>query len=409
MNVFMLLKAELRRSAAVLAGLALVLALSLSLSIATGLTDRMLRQSSAAAADRFDLLIGAKGSSTSLLLSTVFLRDEPQTLVPLEVMKGLDDKHGVKWAAPVAFGDRADVSPIVGTTSTLVTFGGTLKPEEGRVFTNLFEAVVGAETDYKIGDKIEPMHGRTPGAGHKHSHAYFTVVGRMPATGTPWDRAVMVPIEALWSMHSLALQSKWQQNNPTLGEWSDEDIKLMPGVSAVVVKPISIADAYRLRQSQSMRTVTGQQGEAVNLMGVFSGEVLVSLYGLLGNASEAITLLARLTLFTALTATVIAGVLLGELRRPSLLQLRVLGAPRHYLITLIWLLIMTVIVVGAVGGLVLGTGFAEGAAILLGRETGIVMHPSPRFDEGMTVVITLIAGAFCALLPAWLVGRSAIR
>ena len=105
MNVFMLLKAELRRSAAVLAGLALVLALSLSLSIATGLTDRMLRQSSAAAADRFDLLIGAKGSSTSLLLSTVFLRDEPQTLVPLEVMKGLDDKHGVKWAAPVAFGD----------------------------------------------------------------------------------------------------------------------------------------------------------------------------------------------------------------------------------------------------------------------------------------------------------------
>ncbi len=38
MNVFMLLKAELRRSAAVLAGLALVLALSLSLSIATGLT-----------------------------------------------------------------------------------------------------------------------------------------------------------------------------------------------------------------------------------------------------------------------------------------------------------------------------------------------------------------------------------
>ncbi len=43
MNVLMLLRSELRRSAAVLAGIAAVLALSLSISIATGMTDRMLR------------------------------------------------------------------------------------------------------------------------------------------------------------------------------------------------------------------------------------------------------------------------------------------------------------------------------------------------------------------------------
>lgn len=47
MNVLMLLRSELRRSAAVLAGIAAVLALSLSISIATGMTDRMLRHASA--------------------------------------------------------------------------------------------------------------------------------------------------------------------------------------------------------------------------------------------------------------------------------------------------------------------------------------------------------------------------
>ena len=151
------------------------------------------------------------------------------------------------------------------------------------------------------------------------------------------------------------------------------------------------------------------EGRAVNLMGVFSGEVLVSLYGLLGSASDAIKLLARLTLFTALVATVIAGVLLGELRKPSLLQLRVLGAPRRYLTTLIWVLIMTVIVLGDIVGLLLGIGFAEGAALILGRETGIVMYPTIGVDELLTVLITLIAGALCALIPAWLAGRSAIR
>lgn len=134
MNVLMLLRSELRRSAAVLAGIAAVLALSLSISIATGMTDRMLRHASAQAADRFDLLIGAKASPASLLLGTVFLRDEPLSLVPISVMKDLDAAHGVKWAAPVAFGDRAGEHPIVGTTATLVTFGGEVKPSEGRLF-----------------------------------------------------------------------------------------------------------------------------------------------------------------------------------------------------------------------------------------------------------------------------------
>ena len=409
MNVFLLLKAELRRSLGVLTGLALVLALSLSLSITTGLTDRMLRQSSAAAADRFDLLIGAKGSATSLLLSTVFLRDEPHALVPLSVMQGLDAKHGVKWAAPVAFGDRAGSAPIVGTTATFITFGSTLSPQSGRVFTSLYEAVVGADAPYQIGDTIEPMHGRTPGAGHKHAHTQFTVVGRMPSTGTPWDRAVMVPIEALWAMHSPSLQAKWRQASPLLGTWSDEDMKALPGVSAVVVKPAGIADAYRLRQLHSTRTVTDADGNPMNLMGVFSGEVLVSLYGLLGSASKAISWLAHLTLFTALSATVIAGVLLGEVRKPTLLQLRVLGAPRRYITTLIWLQIMAVIMTGALGGLILGTGFAQGVALMLGRETGIVMHPAPGEAECLTLAVTLIVGALCAIVPAWMTGRSNIR
>lgn len=77
-------------------------------------------------------------------------------------MKDLDERHGVKWAAPVAFGDRAGDSPIVGTTTSLVTFGGTVRPAEGRLFKAPFEAVVGASAPYRIGDEIVPMHGRTP-------------------------------------------------------------------------------------------------------------------------------------------------------------------------------------------------------------------------------------------------------
>ncbi|MFR6027945.1 MAG: hypothetical protein ACLUHG_00640 [Sutterella wadsworthensis] len=129
MNVLMLLRSELRRSAAVLAGIAAVLALSLSISIATGMTDRMLRHASAQAADRFDLLIGAKASPSSLLLGAVFLRGNP-SLVPLSVMKDLDERHGVKGARRIR--RQGGRLPIVGTTTSLVTFGGTVRPAEGR-------------------------------------------------------------------------------------------------------------------------------------------------------------------------------------------------------------------------------------------------------------------------------------
>lgn len=379
MNVLMLLRSELRRSAAVLAGIAAVLALSLSISIATGMTDRMLRHASAQAADRFDLLIGAKASPSSLLLGAVFLRDEPLPLVPLSVMKDLDERHGVKWAAPVAFGDRAGDSPIVGTTTSLVTFGGTVRPAEGRLFKAPFEAVVGASAPYRIGDEIVPMHGRTPGAGHAHDHE--------EEDGTEHEEG----------------------HGRLLGVFSEHDFETLPGVSAVVVKPASFADAYRLRQQQSQRTLSGPDRTSVNLIGVFSGEVLVSLHSLLGGASEAVTITARLTLLTALAATLIMGVLLGELRRPALEQLRVLGAPQRYIMSLVWCIVMTVVAAGTAGGLVLGFIGAEAAAHLLAAETGVAMSPAMGSPELLAAAATLLAGSFCALIPAWLAGRRPIR
>lgn len=415
MNVLMLLKSELRRSAAVLAGIAAVLALSLSISIATGMTDRMLRHASTQAADRFDLLIGAKASPASLLLGTVFLRDEPLPLVPLSVMKDLDAAHGVKWAAPIAFGDRAGEHPIVGTTSTLVTFGGEVKPTEGRLFESPFEAVVGAETPYRIGDEIVPMHGRTPGAGRAHDHGHLKVVGKMPAGGTPWDRAVMIPIEAVWATHSMTPHEAFphgdhdDKRTHPLGVFSEDDFKTLPGVSAIVVKPDSFASAYRLRQQQSQRTLADHDGGTVSLMAVFSGEVLVSLHSLLGGASTAVTITARLTLLAALAATLIMGVMLGELRRPALEQLRVLGAPRRYIACLVWCIVMTVVAAGTTGGLLIGFVGAGVAAGLLTAETGVAMSPVMGMPEAAAAGATLLAGALCSLIPAWLAGRRPIR
>lgn len=124
MNPLMLIKGELRRSFGGILALALVLALSLSLGVGVSMTERAVRQGTARAGDAFDLLVGAQGSSVQLMLGAVYLRPQSLPLVPGGAVTEILTQEGVVWAAPLAFGDRWNASPLVGTTTDMVTLGG---------------------------------------------------------------------------------------------------------------------------------------------------------------------------------------------------------------------------------------------------------------------------------------------
>ena len=84
-------------------------------------------------ADDFDLLIGARGSSSALLLGTVFLRDEMLPIVPASAWANIREaqtaKSSIRWAAPVAFGDRTPSGrTIVGTTRSFLDPKSRSKP-----------------------------------------------------------------------------------------------------------------------------------------------------------------------------------------------------------------------------------------------------------------------------------------
>ena len=404
MNIALLLKSELRRSAGILAGMALIIALALSIAVAAGICERMVKASAAQSADDFDLLIGARGSSSALLLGTVFLRDEMLPIVPASAWANIREaqtaKSSIRWAAPVAFGDRTPSGrTIVGTTRSFLDRGKSREPAAGRFFT---------------------MHGRVHGAGHAHEGIAYEVVGILPPTGTPWDRAVMVPIESVWAAHADAhgdhdhdheaeeahdreqpsahLFESWMLSNKT-------HLEELPGFSAVIVKPASVSSAYRLRQRFNEIDAAGHDGKIVPLMGVFSAEVLVNLYAAFGGASQALAFVCLLTSIVALAAVLLASVLLGRLRLPTILLLRTLGAPRRYAAALTWSIVMTAATAGILGSLILGWGAAELCAGALELETGARITPSFSMREIWLALTALAAGAVCALLPAWLAGR----
>src|SRR5262249_59085616 len=93
-----------------------------------------------------------------------------------------------------------------------------------------------------------------------------------------WARPIVAPIEAPWRLH--APPTGHPDGDSRVGPpWEGPEI---PGVAAVVVKPRSVADAYRLRARY-------RGGES---LAVFPAEVLVELYATLGDARDLLRVMA---------------------------------------------------------------------------------------------------------------------
>lgn len=402
MNPLMLIKGELRRSFGGILALALVLALSLSLGVGVSMTERAVRQGTARAGDAFDLLVGAQGSSVQLMLGAVYLRPQSLPLVPGGAVTEILTQEGVVWAAPLAFGDRWNASPLMGTTTDMVTLGGNRTLAEGRAFAAQDEAVLGAGVPLRLGEAFSPMHGQVSASHNEHGHVRYKAVGRLPETGTPWDNAILIPIESVWAVHDALPDAG---HVLPLGHLFEGKGSPLPGVSAVVVKPESIAAAYRLRAFWQTATLPDADGRPVNMQGVFTGEVLTELFATLGDMRDIMTGMAYAAQFVALCGVMLVGGMAVSMRKRMLGTLRVLGAPRAYLVLSVWCVVSVSIAVGTLAGLLFGCGLSEGAALLMFRQTGIMLSPQLTLAEGSFAAASFALGSLCALFPAYMVYR----
>lgn len=388
--------ADMRRTKAGVIAVALLIAVAVALGVAVSAQERALREGSARAADAFDLLIGAPGSPTQLVLSAVYLQPEPVELIDGRLLNELDADEGVVYAAPLAFGDFYRGHPIVGTTAAFVTRGGALAPSEGRGFAALYEAVVGADVPLAVGDRFEPLHGHPEVADPEHdTHegSAYAVVGRLPAQDTPWDRAILVPVEAVWDVHALPTGHEEAAH----GHEDDAPARLgppwegvVPGVPAIVVEPASVADAYRLRAEY----------RTTETLALFPAEVLVQLYGLLGDARDLLALIAVATQALVVGAVLLAVFASLAQRRRQVAVLRALGAPRAYVFASVWSHVTLMIAAGAALGLALGWLGAWALAALLRAETGIRLPVTVTPGEVGLALALVAVGAALAVIPA---------
>jgi putative ABC transport system permease protein len=389
--------ADLRNLRWVAWAVPLLVAIAVAIGVAAGAQERALRSSSARAADDFDLLIGAPGSQTQLVLTTVYLQPEAVALMDGAVLKALGADPRVAAVAPIGFGDSVHGYPMMGTTRDFASRWGRIAASEGQLFTGRREAVIGADVKLALGEAITPAHGleqhRSPlGAeapdehAHQHEGFRYTVVGRLPPLGSPWDRAILVPIESVWEIHGLGRGHA----SDTAPIGPPFDAEHVPGVPAIVVKPKSVAAAYALR---------GQYRQG-GTMALFPAEVLVQVYRTIGDIRDVLVIVSGLNNALVFTATILLLIALGGLRRRRYALLRALGAPRLYILLAVWLQTVLLLGLGALAGLILGAAATKALSLAIEASTGLHLAVSLGMPDLLFVGVLIGFGSILGLIPA---------
>ncbi len=356
--------------------LILLIAAAMAFSMVINLQERALREGSARAADRFDLIIGAAGSETQLVLSTVFLQPAALPLLPGKYLTELKHHPLVERVSPIALGDSYMGMPVVGIDNDFLTPQAIIGAHS---FKGAQDAIVGAETGLSIGDEVIPIHGQIGAEGaHQHEHAHYTVTGILPLTNDAWDKSILVPIEAVWALHHQPAQTE----NPS-------------GMSAIVVKPKTIAGAYQLRAQYR-----GGETQAV-----FPAEVLTRLYGTLGDARQVISWVAIGAQILVVIAMLMVVVIHLEQRKRQLGALRAFGAPRRGIVGLVWIGLMSLVTVG----LTVGVGAGYLAALWISHQIttlyGMALPVTLTRSDGIFILTLWCVLALVLLIPALMTYR----
>jgi len=189
------------------------IALSVTLLVGIETVRAGVRESFAGTIRGVDLIVGARGGTLQVLLSTVFGIGSPGGSVKRATMDRWAAHPAVKWVVPYSLGDSHRGFRVVGTTPEFFTRyryrkNTALAFAAGRAAQSDTDVVIGSEVAerlrYTVGSPVVVVHGLRDIGTSSHEGHPFRVVGVLARTFTPIDRAVYVTLEGIEAMHEEA-------------------------------------------------------------------------------------------------------------------------------------------------------------------------------------------------------------
>jgi putative ABC transport system permease protein len=388
-----------------LTALLTVTAIAISIALLLGVEKVRLgaRQSFADTISGTDLVVGARSGSLNLLLYSVFRIGNATNNITWASYQDLASRPEVAWIVPLSLGDSHHGFRVLGTTPDYFqhyryrqTQG--LKFSSGKPFSDLFDAVIGADVAealvYKLGDRVIISHGLGSVSFVEHDDKPFRVSGILERTGTPVDRTVHVSLEAIEAIHV-----DWQSGARIPGQTvSAEDVRHMD------VKPKAITAALiglksKLATFRLQRAINEYKEEP--LSAILPGAALQELWGLVGTAETALKVVSAMVVATALLGMVTMILTTLNERRREMAILRSVGARPRTVLGLLMAEAGVLIAIGITFGVILL--YAALLALQPYIDATYGLHLSvepPKPSEWATLAIIGIAGCIAGALPA---------
>ena len=381
----------------------IAIAFSVMLLLGVEIVRTGARQSFADTISGTDLIVGGRTGSLQLLLYSVFRIGNATNNITWASYQDIAKRPEISWLVPLSLGDSHRGFRVLGTTPEYFSHykyrgGQALHFRDGKPFEDLFDAAIGADVasslGYKVGDLIVVAHGLGAVSFIEHDDKPFRVSGILEKTGTPVDRTVHVSLEAIDAIH-IDWQSGARDTEHTVSADAVRKMHLQPkAITSALVGLTSKLATFKVQ-----RFINEYPQEP--LSAIIPGAALQELWGLVGTAETALSVVSAMVVATALLGMVTMILTTLNERRREMAILRSCGARPA---TILGLLAMEGGLL-TLAGVTLGTVLLYAALIVLqpmvDRMYGLHLSiDAPKLSEWLTLAAIVAAGFLAALLPA---------
>lgn len=359
-----------------------------------------------------DLIVGARSGPVQLLLYSVFRIGNATNNISWESYQELAANRQVKWTIPISLGDSHRGYRVMGTTQDYFKhykYRKTKKLElaEGQQFSDLYDAVLGAEVakklGYQMGEEIILSHGVGDIAFTEHDTQPFQVIGILEKTGTPIDRTIHVSLEAIEAIHV-----DWQNGAPPIPgeEVLPEEVRAME-LTPTTVTAFFVGLRSRISTFRYQRLINDYSEEP--LMAILPGATLHQLWEILGAGEIALLAVSGFVVLTGLTGMLTAILTSLNERRREMAIMRSVGARPIHIFTLMVSEAGLLASLGAITGLLSLYGLLIGLQPIIEDQFGLFIPVDPPSLYDLSIVGLVIgAGLLMGSFPAWRAYRNSL-
>lgn len=325
-------------------------------------------------ASYYDIVVGATGSSTDLVMSTMFFTGTTTDTISNNIYNELKNNNTVKELVPFAVGDNYKGNSIVGTDKS---FLATKQLKSGIYFSNPFEIVLGynvaKENNLALGDKVIGSHGVSESS-QSHENTPYTVVGILDKTYTAYDNTLFTLTESVWETH--------KEHNESTDEHDENH-----NYTALLVKTSSPSSALNL---------ISELNKKAGIIAVNPSTVLRDLLNNIDLVKNIVYILcAVISIMSFVIICMITLMMMQDMKKDVLLM-RLLGIQRKHISGIIFIQNILISIVGVAAAF----GLTRLSLMLVNNITssvGIIINHTKIYTQEYFIMLVVIV---VSLIPS---------